>query len=138
LLRLGLGIYAGIMKLAGVNIGRPSSASIIESIVSINEYYHPLLGFLLVVMIVPVYEEIIFRGIFLSSMEKNIRFFWANSIQAFLFALVHMDLKLFPFYLAVGYVAGYQKRKTEALATGMSMHMTNNLIAFIGILFYKS
>jgi uncharacterized protein len=134
LLKVGLGIFLQIYKMFGINIDSlmPTS-SIIDNIVSVNQYYHPILSCLLVAFIVPVYEEIIFRGIFLSASEKYMKFFLANAFQSALFAAVHMDLKLFPFYMLFGYVAGYQKRKSQALATGISMHITNNLMAFLVI-----
>ncbi len=109
--------------------------SIVETIQSINSEYHPVLGLLFVVILVPFYEEFIFRGVFLSAMQRHIGFFWANALQATMFALIHDNLELFIFYLAFGMAGGYLRRNSGSLAPGIIMHMMNNLLAFLGILF---
>jgi membrane protease YdiL (CAAX protease family) len=135
LVRLLLGIYLVLIQFIGISQTAPLTfLSIQDSIISLNQFYHPALGFLFVVLLVPFYEEILFRGVFLSSCEKHMRFFIANSLQAFLFALLHQELKLIPFYFAFGYLAGYFRRKSQSLAPGISMHVTNNCLAFLSLL----
>jgi membrane protease YdiL (CAAX protease family) len=85
------------------------------------------------VLLVPFYEEILFRGIFLSACERNMRFMYANILQSIVFALVHQNLKLFVFYFAFGMIAGYYRQKSQGLIIGTSMHMMNNLLAFAAI-----
>lgn len=109
--------------------------SVVETIQSINSEYHPVLGLLVVVILVPFYEEFIFRGVFLSAMQRHIGFFWANVLQATMFALIHDNLELFFFYLAFGMAAGYLRKNSGSLAPGIFMHVTNNLLAFAVILF---
>jgi uncharacterized protein len=134
-LRFGLGLYIQLLKAFGVGISNDASslASVVDSIVSVNQFYSPYLGFLIVVILVPFYEEILFRGIFLSACERNMKFMIANCLQSLVFAIVHNDLKLIPFYFAFGMVCGHYRQKTEQLLTGTSLHVTNNLIAFIVI-----
>ena len=134
-LKIGLGIYAAILNTAGLSLAESSSvtASITESIISINKFYNPYLGFLFVVVLVPFYEEILFRGIFLSACERNMRFVYANILQSVVFALVHQSLMLFVFYFAFGMIAGYYRQKSQGLIISTSMHMMNNLIAFTAI-----
>ncbi len=134
-LRIGLGIYAAILHQAGISLEDGSSvfASINDSIISINRFYNPYLGFLFVVILVPFYEEVLFRGIFLSACERNMRFLYANILQSLVFALVHQNLKLFVFYFAFGMIAGHFRHKSQSLVIGTSMHMMNNLMAFVFI-----
>lgn len=134
-LRIGLVFYSVILQRAGVSLDEGSSiiASINDSIISINTYYNPYLGFLFVVLLVPFYEEILFRGIFLSACERNMRFLFANILQSVVFALVHQNLKFFPFYFAFGMIAGHYRQKSQGLIISTSMHMTNNLVAFAAI-----
>ena len=137
LLRMCLGIYLVIFKLfekPGADIPNLLFLSINESIISINQYYHPLLGLLFVAFLVPVYEEILFRGVILSATEKHMRFVAANIFQALLFGLVHLDLKLFPFFFVFGFMAGYYRNKSRSLAPGIAMHVTNNFISFLAML----
>lgn len=135
LLKFCAGLYLRLLGAFEVNDDNPLFfLSIKENIISINQYYHPALGFLFVVLLVPVYEEIFFRGVFLSATEKYMKFSLANILQATVFALVHQDWKMFPFYLAFGLVAGYYRQKSQSLAPGISMHMTTNLVAFLAML----
>jgi len=135
-LRVGLVMYLSVVNRMGwfTPEGSLSILSINEDILSINQYYHPLIGFLVVVLLGPLYEEILFRGVFLSACKKYLHFFVANSLQAFTFALAHNNLKLFIFYFSFGLIAGHFQNRTQSLATGWAMHVTNNLIAFFGIL----
>ncbi len=135
LLRFILGICVAFFKLLGYSYTPMAFLSITDSIRSINQFYHPLAGFLIVVILVPVYEEILFRGVFLSACEKHMKFFWANCFQAAVFAAIHLDWKLFIFYFAVGMVAGIYRNRSQSLAPGIVMHITNNLLAFIAIYF---
>lgn len=138
-LKVGLGIYVVTFQRLGVDFsqGAMITASITDNILSINKYYNPLLGFLFVVLFAPFYEEILFRGVFLSACQKNMSLWLANILQASVFALAHQSLIYFPFYLAFGLVAGYYTRKTGSLITSTSMHMMNNAIAFFYLLSVK-
>ncbi|NOS90981.1 MAG: CPBP family intramembrane metalloprotease [Cyclobacteriaceae bacterium] len=135
LMRFGLAIYlVVIQRLGWHNFGETLTImSINDDILSINQFYNPFIGFLFVVIIVPLYEEVLFRGVFLSSVQKHINFFVANVLQSFVFALAHQNLKLFIFYFVFGYLAGHYCYRTKSLITGVSLHVTNNLIAFIAM-----
>jgi uncharacterized protein len=135
LLRFGLGIYLLIIRKIGwLDAGESLSIlSINDDIMSINKFYHPMIGFLFVVILVPLYEEILFRGVFLSACEKHINFLVANILQAFVFALAHQNLKLFLFYFVFGFIAGHYRNRTQSLVTGLSLHVTNNFVAFLAI-----
>ena len=86
------------------------------------------------VLFVPFYEEVLFRGIILSSTEKHIKFIWANILQALIFALIHQELPHIIFYFSFGLIAGYLRQRTFGLAASIFFHVTNNLIAFIQIM----
>jgi membrane protease YdiL (CAAX protease family)/tetratricopeptide (TPR) repeat protein len=113
------------------------ASAITDAVVSINTFYSPWIGFLLVAIVVPLYEEVLFRGIFLSAAQRNMKFIMANSLQAIAFALVHQNLWMIPFYFTFAAIAGHYTRKTGSLTTGIAMHIMNNLIAFVAILFVK-
>ncbi|RMA64255.1 CPBP family glutamic-type intramembrane protease [Ulvibacter antarcticus] len=87
-----------------------------------------ILTAILVAGLVPFYEEIIFRGIILSSTEKHIGFVKANIFQAALFATVHFNLGLFIFYFIFGLITGYTAKRTNGLLTGIIFHAVNNFL----------
>ena len=107
--------------------------SIREAIISVINEYGIVVTFLLVVIIVPIYEEIVFRGIILSSTEKYIGFNSANAIQAMFFALVHDSLFLFPFYFLFGLICGMMAKKSGGLLGNIILHSINNSFAVLSI-----
>lgn len=89
--------------------------------------------FLCAAVLGPVYEEIIFRGAILGSVEKHLGFITANIFQACLFAIIHFDIKLFIFYFIFGMITGMYVRKTRGLRTGVILHIANNFFVLIVI-----
>ncbi len=87
-------------------------------------------------IVVPIYEEVIFRGIVLGSVEKQVGFVAANIFQSALFALIHFDLRLFAFYFCFGIVTGYFAARSRGLLTGIVLHAINNFVV-VTILYYS-
>jgi membrane protease YdiL (CAAX protease family) len=86
---------------------------------------------LLMAGLVPMFEETVFRGLLLGGLTRHISFGWANTAQAALFATIHDDLPRFPFYFAMGLLAGWLVKKTRALGPAMGLHMLNNGLAVL-------
>ncbi|MEP4946586.1 MAG: type II CAAX endopeptidase family protein [Flavobacteriaceae bacterium] len=93
--------------------------------------YGFFVAFLSAAVLGPVYEEIIFRGAILGSVEKHLGFIAANIFQACLFAIIHFDLRLFVFYFIFGIITGMYVRKTGGLRTGIILHMANNFFVLV-------
>ena len=98
----------------------------------LQEYGFPF-AVLIVAVIAPLYEEIIFRGIILTSVEKHIGFIGANIIQATLFSLMHMNMQLFLFYFVFGLITGYVAKQSRGLLAGFIFHFVNNFIVLVSI-----
>lgn len=84
---------------------------------------------MLVALIVPVYEELVFRGLLLGGMSRHISFGWANAVQATLFAFVHNDSPRFLFYLALGLLSGWLVKRSRSLGPSIALHGANNALA---------
>jgi membrane protease YdiL (CAAX protease family) len=93
------------------------------------------ISFLLICLLVPIYEEIIFRGIILGSCQRYTNFQIANFIQATLFAAVHVNLFLFPVFLSFGIITGILRKKSGGLLGGIVFHIFNNILAILLLLF---
>jgi uncharacterized protein len=93
--------------------------------------YGPLLAFALMAVLVPIFEEVVFRGLLLAGMARHISFGWANLIQALLFAVVHNDFPRFFFYFTMGLLAGGLVRKTRSLTPAIALHAINNGAFFL-------
>ena len=131
-------VYRLITLLVGsVDIPASQVGYLQESILALIEHYGVITAFLVVVLVAPVIEEIQFRGIMLGSMSKYIPFWVANIVQSALFALVHMEMKFFFFYLGFGIMAGYLRKKTNGYLAPMVFHIFNNLLAFTSLLLFR-
>jgi uncharacterized protein len=95
-----------------------------------TQTYGPALTLLLIAGLVPVFEELVFRGFLLGGLTRHISFGWANTLQALLFAAAHGDPPRFVFYLTMGLLAGWLVRKTNALGPAIALHVLNNAMAF--------
>ena len=87
--------------------------------------------FLLIAVIVPVFEELTFRGLVLGGLTRHIGFWWANVAQALVFAAVHDDAPRFVFYFALGLAGGWLVKSTKSLAPAIALHMINNGAVFL-------
>ncbi|MDC6209402.1 CPBP family intramembrane metalloprotease [Ralstonia solanacearum] len=86
------------------------------------------LALLMVAVVVPVCEELVFRGCLLGGLSRHLSFGWANLWQATAFAALHQDPKRALFYLLLGLVAGWLTRKTKGLTAPFLLHAANNAI----------
>ena len=126
----GIGIDPADFQL----ISYPFSAAR-EDILGLFKVYGSGVGILIVAFLIPIVEEIIFRGLILKSTSKYLRFTGANILQAFFFACVHFSLILFPFYFVFGILCGNFYRKSNSLIPAIIFHIFNNLLA-AGALMY--
>ncbi|MBQ7160786.1 MAG: CPBP family intramembrane metalloprotease [Clostridia bacterium] len=87
---------------------------------------------IIAVVVVPaVCEELIFRGFFLTRLQKTVKPFPAMLISGFIFGAVHFDLyKLLPITV-MGTVLAYIAYKTGSFVITALLHMLNNAISVI-------
>lgn len=82
-------------------------------------------------LLVPVMEELVFRGVVLSSLRRyGIGFSIVGS--ALIFGLAHMDPSSVVFATIAGLVFGFLYAKTNNLWLTILIHALNNLIATVG------
>ncbi len=82
------------------------------------------------VIMAPLFEEIVFRGIIQKGMINNgvsaNKAIWITSI---LFGVIHMNLWQFGGAVLLGYVLGIVYEKTQSLLLPILLHLFNNLMA---------
>jgi len=88
---------------------------------------------LLMGVLVPIYEEVIFRGAVLTACTRYIGFRWANGLQAVLFSAVHGELLLAPYFFLFGILTGILTKRSQSLLPSTLFHVLNNLLA-VGVL----
>lgn len=86
------------------------------------------LALLIMSVLVPVMEELVFRGAMLGGLTRHVGFGWANALQALTFASLHQDTRYYVYLILFGAIAGWLARQTRGLAMPILFHAVNNAI----------
>jgi membrane protease YdiL (CAAX protease family) len=92
----------------------------------------PLWSMLLLISVMPaVFEELAFRGVIQSSLERvlNARDAWL--IQAALFSVLHLYPLMFPSHFLMGLCFGYMRRRSRSIYPGMLLHACWNALVVL-------
>ncbi|MBK5241104.1 type II CAAX endopeptidase family protein [Clostridium sp.] len=89
----------------------------------------PILLILSLVVIAPIYEEVIFRGILLKGMANKINPNIALVVSALLFAVVHLNIPQGINAFLLGLITGFIYLKTESIYLSIFAHFVNNFLA---------
>lgn len=92
-----------------------------------------------VVLVAPIAEELLFRGILLRALLRRLTVAPALLISALTFALVHVvgDIGTgyyVPAFMFLGLVSGFEAVRTKSLSHSIYLHMGFNLVAAIQVL----
>jgi tetratricopeptide (TPR) repeat protein len=98
---------------------------------------NPLAAFLSVVIVGPIVEEILFRGLIYGALEKRLHVFGALLVSSFLFALVHLQVVYFIPIFCLGLVLGWARWKANSLGLPILIHVLNNGVALILLKFFE-
>jgi hypothetical protein len=95
-------------------------------------------GIVRVVVLAPVVEELIFRGVIFSGFKKNFRPIWAVILSALLFALFHLNpWQLGPTFL-LGLLLGFVRLRTGSLLAAIFTHALHNGMIFFSVLYHEA
>lgn len=84
-----------------------------------------------VILIAPVTEELIFRGVILSKLEEALPFFGANLIQAATFGIYHWNIVQGVYAFGIGLLLGFIAHRFRSLTASVLLHMAINGSAFL-------
>jgi tetratricopeptide (TPR) repeat protein len=98
---------------------------------------NPLAAFLSVVIVGPIVEEILFRGLIYGALERRLRVFGAILVSSLLFALVHLQVVYFIPIFCLGLVLGWARWKANSLGLPILIHVLNNGVALILLKFFE-
>jgi hypothetical protein len=82
-------------------------------------------------LLVPVFEEVFFRGLLLSWLNRHMRLVPALLLQAALFAAMHVYPVVLPYAFLAGIATGYIRRRTGSTVNTVVMHAMNNAALLI-------
>jgi membrane protease YdiL (CAAX protease family) len=88
--------------------------------------------------LVPIFEEVFFRGLLLSWLNRHMRFVPALLVQAVLFAAMHLYPVVLPYTFLFGIATGYVRRETGSTVNTVLMHVINNVVLLkLGLHFFR-
>lgn len=123
---LGFILPASWFALFLQNIGYHSSMGV--ELVSVGHY---ILGGIVMVLIAPFVEELIFRGFLLSGLTKKFGTHLSCLLCGLAFALMHMNPEQTVYQFCLGYVCSLAAIKGKSLLGPMLIHAISNLIAIL-------
>ena len=104
-----------------------------EAIRTLYITYGLAITLLVTAVLIPLVEEIVFRGMVLQGFSRHITYTAANLLQSAIFASLHESWLLFPFFIAFGFVAGLTVRRADGLLPAIVAHAVFNAIAVAGM-----
>ena len=107
----------------------------LESILTaIREVYGVVALVLVAVVIAPLTEELVFRSVIFDVVARYLPGFWANALQALLFAAAHLEPRRLPYLFALGFLSGRLRRGSGGLFASVTLHAANNAVAVMFLL----
>lgn len=79
-----------------------------------------------------IVEEIAFRGIILSALERVLGRRDGVLVSALLFMVIHLAVGSFPHLLLLGLVLGWLRFRTGTILPGMVLHFVHNALCILG------
>src|SRR5690625_3746314 len=119
-----------------INIFDPNAPVNQIAIESLFEYLPMWQLFLMIVVVAPITEELLFRGMVLFQGD-TLEVTWTRVlISGLLFGIVHSPTDIFSLYtyVGMGLIFAYAVRKTQSIEVAIIYHFLNNFIGFIQIL----
>lgn len=80
-----------------------------------------------IILIAPIGEELVFRGVVFDYLKKHISFIAVNIFQAFFFGLYHMNVVQGIYAFALGMLLGWICNKYGSIRESILLHMAVNL-----------
>ena len=93
-------------------------------------------GIVRVVILAPVVEELIFRGVIMSGFMRNYKAGYAIFYSALLFALFHLNPWQFPSTLLLGLILGWVRIRTGSILACISGHAIHNGLVFLSVEYF--
>lgn len=98
-------------------------------------YRNPVISLFLIVVLAPLLEELLFRGVVLHGFLKNYKPGHAIVSSALVFAIIHGNLAQGLGAFFIGLVIGWIYWRTNSIIPGIIIHFVNNAFAFSSIFF---
>ncbi len=119
-------------------ISTPEQDSIVEDQGFTDTPLAAITAFTTIVILAPIGEEALFRGLFFGAIRSRAPFWVAAGTSGILFGLVHLttgDAAVAGLLAFFGILLAWLYEKTGSIGPPIALHMINNAIAIIPLLF---
>lgn len=122
-----------LIYLAVLNVALPIGFSMDESTLVIEPTINEIILYVVVLTIVaPIWEELLFRGIFFVKLSQRFSTLSSIVISAFIFTLDHpLTLGSVLYIFGIGVCLAYTYKKTNNLLVPFGIHLLNNVFSIL-------
>ena len=92
---------------------------------------NPIIVFFTVVILAPLSEELVFRGVIMKKARAHFPFLVANLLQATLFSLFHFNIVQGAYAFLGGLIMGYVAYKYRSIKASILLHLVFNGLSFL-------
>jgi len=124
-------LILAFIKMLGVQLPTALIEELVNTIFKGSTPFQMFLLFIIVGVIVPVTEEIIFRVFLYSAFKKYTTLLWSAILSAALFAILHFIFVLLPLFFIVGIILAVMYEKTRSIIPCMVTHALYNISALV-------
>ena len=114
------------------------SNPLLEIVLNNNNYLSFFLLFLTTTLFAPLFEEIIFRGILLPTLSRDLGIISGIIVSAFIFALAHLSLGEMPPLFVLGVGLGITRIASGSLLSSVIMHSLWNGLTFLNLFLLRT
>lgn len=118
-------VLASTQKLFGAGLGTETT----RGLQGIQSTYGTAVMFLFVAGLVPVVEELVFRGVLFKTAARYCAIWVAAIVQAGVFMVWHEDADRYPFIFGLALLAAWLAHRSGGLLAPITMHAVNNSFA---------
>ena len=114
------------------------SNPLLEIVLNNKNYLSFIILFVTTTLLAPFFEEIIFRGILLPTLSRDIGILWGIIVSAFIFALAHLSVGEMPPLFVLGIGLGITRIVSGSLLSSVIMHSLWNGLTFLNLFLLRT
>ena len=94
--------------------------------------FNSVFGIIIIIILIPIFEELLFRGMIFNELRKNLNVPAAIVIQALIFGIAHGNIAQGSYAFLMGLVAGFIYVCTKSIWSNIILHIFFNLFGTFG------
>jgi membrane protease YdiL (CAAX protease family) len=126
---VSLALVAVVMSLnlPGVDLAQPQE----NGFEGVRQWHELVAAFVALVVLAPVFEEIIFRGYLFGQLRRRAGFVVSALVTSLVFAVVHLQLNVGLDVFALSLMMCVARERFDSIYPTILMHMFKNLLAYM-------